>query len=399
MEGKPGKDDLPFEADREGTLYDVAVVGAGPAGSLAAAAAARAGLSVLLLEKRKLPREKVCGGLISSRALSLLPPGLLEQVTGSAITAVRVHSGGKSHLYRSGETLGLVVRRAEFDLLLAQYARACGTVLVEDSPLTRLAVENPGPASRESRYQLTSGGAAPAAYRARCVVGADGARGVSAVLSGLRRQSLLKPAGWGYETMIPAPPAWAEPGTAQFYILPFQGGMGWSFPGDGWVNRGVGAPAGPARLKGHYRRLFPETLKTARPASWPLPFTGPLKSPVRGNLLLVGDAAGVVDPFSGEGVHNAFQSALLAVSALKAAFAENRAAGPLYSRLFRDHFGGGFLPAMTGAALLHAGCVLKPGGLPRAIAAIMRNRYWFNRDLPERLKEQESGVRINCHAP
>jgi menaquinone-9 beta-reductase len=376
-----GKDDIQGTGGR---IYDVAVVGAGPAGCLTAAAAARAGLSVLLLEKHKLPRDKVCGGLISARALALLPPGLeIPAGTGSAVTAIRVHSRGKSYDYQAGQMLGTVVRRAEFDQLLAGYARSCGAVLAEESPLLQLSLQQPGSSPLESLYRLECGGANPAAYTARCVVGADGARGSCAVLSGLRRGALLRPAGWGYKTVLPQTLTGEEAQIAQFYTLPLKGGLGWSFPGPGWINRGVGAPLKPSRLRRAYRRLFPNTAETVRAAAWPLPFTGPLRKPARGNLLLVGDAAGVVDPFSGEGIYNAFKSALLAVSAVKTAFTENCAAGPIYSRLFYSHFRSAWIPALTGAALLHAGCLLSPQSIPRAIAAIMLNRCWFNRDLSE----------------
>lgn len=364
--------------------YDLAVVGAGPAGCLTAAAAAQSGLAVLLLEKHRLPRDKVCGGLISARALALLPPGLVIPVkTGSAITAIEVHSRGKSYRYDAGETLGIVVRRSEFDRLLAEYARNCGAVLMEESPLVKLKQPGPGASPRESLYDLECGGANSSSYTARCVVGADGACGSLAVLSGLRRGKLLRPAGCGYKTVIPQTLSADEAHTAHFYTLPLIGGLGWSFPGPGWVNRGVGAPLKPSKLKREYRRLFPEEPCAVRAAAWPLPFIGPLKSPARGNLLLVGDAAGVVDPFSGEGVYHAFKSALLAAAAVKTAFIENRTAGPLYSHHFRRHFGLRFLPALTGAALLHARCLIYPGGIPPAIAAIMLNRYWYNRDLSE----------------
>jgi len=379
--------------------YDVAVVGAGPAGCLTVAAAARAGLSVLLLEKKRLPRDKICGGLISSRALALLPPGVLPQSAGSPVTAVRVFSPrGRSHLYRSSEMLGMVVRRAHFDFLLSCYASACGAVLVQESPLVELEIRQPGPAPRQSLYRLQCGGPAPATYHARCVVGADGARSRCARLFGLRRQELLRPAGWGHTRTVESPPAGeVEAETVHFFTLPHLGGLGWAFPGEGYVNRGVGAPLKPSRLKREYRRLFPETTATAGAAAWPLPFTGPLLKPARGNLLLVGDAAGLVDPFSGEGVYNALKSALLAGCALKTAFAEKQAAGPLYQRLFRAHFGRGFFPALAGAALLHARCLLNPAGMPRSIAAIMLNRHWFKRDLgPAILKEhlyREEGVK------
>ncbi len=380
--------------------YDVAVVGAGPAGCLTAAIAARAGLSVLLLEKRRLPRDKICGGLISSRALALLPPGVLPpQGAGSPVTAVRVHGRrGRSYLYRSSELLGMVVRRGHFDFLLSSYASACGAVLVQESPLVHLEMQHQGPAPWQSLYRLHCGGPAPATYHARCVVGADGARSRCARLFGLRRQELLRPAGWGYtKTVEPPPDGAAEAETVHFFTLPHLGGLGWSFPGEGFVNRGVGAPFKPSLLKREYRRLFPETTAAAGAAAWPLPFTGPLLKPARGNLLLVGDAAGLVDPFSGEGVYNALKSALLAGCALKNAFSEKRAAGPLYHRLFRAHFGRGFIPAMAGAALLHARCLLNPAGMPRSIAAIMLNRHWFKRDLgPAILKDHlycEEGVK------
>ncbi|MEW5785445.1 MAG: geranylgeranyl reductase family protein [Bacillota bacterium] len=383
---------------RSDHLYDLAVVGAGPAGSLTAALAAAAGLSVVLLEKCKLPRQKTCGGLISARALALLPAEMPLPEEVDFIRAVRVHSRGRTFTYRetASAALGAVVRRAQFDLQMARYAAACGAELIEEAPLTGLqhaAQAANGAVRAAPPYRLTLGGSGrERELLAHCVVGADGAQGRCAGLAGLRGKNRPGPAGWALAAVTQVEAPGPESDTACFYPLPLRGGLGWRFPGRGWVNCGAGGLVKPARLKQELHRLFPDLSRSQPAAAWPLPFTGPLRTAARDNLLLVGDAAGLVDPFSGEGIYNALQSARLAAAALRIAHRENKPAGPIYSRLFREHFRGGFFSSLTGAVLLHALSAAAPAALPPRIAAIMRNTHWYKRDLREQITAQEPAM-------
>ncbi len=364
--------------------YDLAVIGGGPAGSLAAALAAEAGYSTIVLEQNKLPRFKPCGGFVSARALSTLPPYLdQDQIPGEAVFTIRVTTGGRSFEFRSGRRLGVLVKREQFDHCLLSYAAGKGAVLRVEHTLQ--ALDEPESASRTRGYyrlRMAENGTAP--IYARYMIGADGALGRCGVLSGLRAQG-LSPCGRGFSEMIETGPEienrGADPGPLNFYPLPFLGGMGWSFHGPGWINRGVGGLLGPGLLKKAYGRIFRNHRAGSGLSWWPLPFLGPLKKAGRGNLLLIGDAAGLVEPFSGEGLFNAFTSAHLAFSALKEAEQSGAQAGDIYNRFYKSQFRVPFIPTLAGALLLHSRALFYPASVPRHMAYIMNKTLLLKQPL------------------
>lgn len=354
--------------------YDLAVIGGGPAGSLAAALAAEAGFSTVVLEQKKLPRFKACGGFVSARALSTLPADLdQDQIPGEPVFTIRVISRGRSFEFRSARRLGMLVRRENFDHYLVRHAAGRGAVLREEHTLQ--ALDEPGSSSPiRGYYRLLAAEDDAAPLYARYVIGADGALGRCGVLSGLRTQR-LNPCGRGFSEIIETGPesdsGEAEPGTLNFYPLPWLGGMGWSFHGPGWINRGVGGLLGPGMLKKAYGRMFKNQRAGSGPSWWPLPFLGPLKQAGRGNLLLIGDAAGLVEPLSGEGLFNAFTSAILAFYALLEAEKSGMQAGNIYNRYFKAQFREAFMPALAGTLLLHGRALFYPASMPGHMASIM----------------------------
>ncbi len=362
----------------EGNFFDLAVIGAGPAGSLSAALAADFGLSTVIIEQKKLPRLKPCGGFVSARSLSLLPDDLrLPPESIMEIKKIVVVSGGRHRRFSSTSRLGLLIKRTQFDYTLARYAVDKGAVLLENHALDKLIqVENgnPGP----GWYKIETTGDTFPLVGARYVIGADGALSRLARLSGLRK-SPPGLTGWGMSTTIEPSSLETETGTLFFYPRPFLGGMGWSFHGSGWANRGIGGLAGRRLLQKAYCRIFSEKAGHNELHAWPLPFAGPLKKAARGNLFLTGDAAGLVEPFSGEGLYNSLKSARLAFLALVGAEKEKSSAGKIYQDLFNDHFRKNFAGSLAGAVLLHGRFICNPSSLPRLIAALMENKLWFNR--------------------
>lgn len=360
-------------------IFDLAVIGAGPAGSLIAALTAEAGFATVILEQKKLPRPKICGGFISARCLSLLPKDMTLPAAGIPVSEVRVIRGPKEYCYKAEKPLGLLTRREDFDQALADYARSRGALLIEGRALLKLAEDKNGQGTRGRVFLLFSGPGNEKPIRARYLVGADGALGRFSGMAGLKGPS-VKVTGWGLSSIERVPENLSKMGLLQFYPLPLLGGMGWAFHGPGWVNRGVGGLRGRKALFRAYGNLFPAGGQNCpRPQAWPLPFLGPLRKVSRGNLLLVGDAAGLIDPFSGEGLYNSLKSSRLAFRALTEAREGKTEAGPIYDRLFLNHFRLACGPALAGAALLHIHGLINPAGLPRAMAALMENRLWFNR--------------------
>ncbi len=358
--------------------FDLAVIGAGPAGSLTAALAAKAGLSTVILEKTSLPRFKPCGGFISSRALSLLPSELdFRKIPVEPVYRINLFKELKIYNYISSIPLGLLVKREQFDHMLADHACKNGAILLGESSLESIKIVK-GSKNIRPVYHLYTGGKNSDIFKARYVVGADGAAGRVASLSGLRSKGSLLP-GRALVSLENRDNGDVAPGTLNFFPLPLLGGMGWSFHSSLWINRGVGGLAGPRLLENKYNRLFSEGDKQVIPVCWPLPYNGPLRQAGKENLLLVGDACGLVEPFSGEGLYNSFKSAILASSALIRSEMEGSPAGEIYNNLFKKHFKLYFACSLAGAVLLHGCSVVKPVTLPRLLARLMENRLWFNR--------------------
>lgn len=365
---------------REGTgketekLYDLAVVGAGPAGALAAWLAAKKGLSVLLLEKKRLPRDKICGGFVSARALKLLPGALRKVITEATPVKTVIHVKGKAqHVFRTEETLGLLVKRKTFDTFLAEEAVKMGATLQEKSPLRTLEILK---GSKNSPcYQLKTGSNTFDIFKARYVIAADGAYGKTACCAGLRKN---RPFFAGLASASTRASSGKAAGTLSFFPLPLIGGMGWSFSGEGWCNQGVGGLARPEKLHRYYKNLFGPADESSHLLTWALPFTGPLLKAGAHQVLAIGDAAALVEPFSGEGLFNAFLSARLAVESVLEAEAKQALAGEIYQRYFKQYFRKNYPLVLARAFWLHGQAILAPASFPAALATLMKNNYTLN---------------------
>jgi geranylgeranyl reductase family protein len=293
--------------------FDVAVVGAGPAGSTTALHLARAGARVLLIDRARFPRDKPCGGGVTARAFAVAPVDLtpvVEQVVRRVRFSFRL---GDHFDYEYPRTLVYMTQRHRLDAYLAEQAVAADVefsdgTLVRDIELTRSAV------------RLDVGGLK---IETRLLVGADGANGVVARAAGLSPVSeppVALEANFPYANGDGAPPEWRD--LLALELGSMAGGYGWSFPKadhfnvgcGGW--NGVGGNLRPhlAALRHHYG-LDENAMENVRGHHLPTRSGG---SPIeRGRTLLVGDAAGLVDPMSGEGIYAAFVSGRLAADAAK----------------------------------------------------------------------------------
>lgn len=288
--------------------YDAIVIGAGPAGSAAAFDMARAGLSVLLMERCRLPREKPCGGGLTPKARPLLPVSIDDLVLNRA-SSVEVRVNGKlSVRFRSERADIWMVRRRDLDLRLACAAAEHGADLHEGEPFRGLEL---GP---EVRVTSETG-----IYRARVVVAADGAESRVAACLALPRAA-RRMVALETEAEVDGDPL----GGQAVVDLSVPGGYGWVFPKGELYNVGVGSF--DPRVAVELRERLAALLHTVglRPSSFPpavghrIP-TGPPPGPLHhGNVLLVGDAAGVADPFFGEGIaHSLLTGRLAARSAIR----------------------------------------------------------------------------------
>lgn len=287
---------------------DVLVVGAGPAGSSAAIHLARGGARVLLADKARFPRDKPCGGGLTGRALKRIPvdpsPVVERDVDRFELRLRYGARFARSH----DEPLIRMTQRRRLDAFLADHAAAAGAEL-RDGARVELAEVGGTCVARVGADTV----------RADVVIGADGANGVVARAAGLGDGIVRGVALEGNVPLAALPGDLERTAVIELAVLP--GGYGWVFPKGDHANLGVGGwgSEGP-RLRDHLARLAGEhglsldALTDLRGHRLPMRRLGTPAG--RGRVLLVGDAAGLVDPLSGDGMYEAFVSARLAADAI-----------------------------------------------------------------------------------
>ncbi len=338
-------------------IFDAAVVGAGPAGTTAAARLAQAGLRVLLLDKAKaFPREKPCGGGITARALTRLPftRELFAQLPTNALSAMSVESpDGTAFTYTdpTGTPILYLVRRIEWDAALFRRAAAHVSEVALGATVTGMVTDSDAVTLRCADERT---------FRARVVLGADSANSVIARLAGLRTGEVH--GQFAVDMMEETP--YTELDTPHrdrvtlLLSLPKSYGYGYIFPKQTHLNLGFGS--GPDYFVEHVRGRsrehhleFVEGMKarglvsgTSQPANYrafPIPIAGPLDTTQTDRVLLAGDAAGMVNAFSAEGIVFAMISGDLAAEAILAAAEDSQA------RLARQHQAATLSEAATSA--------------------------------------------------
>jgi geranylgeranyl reductase family protein len=312
---------------------DVIVVGAGPSGSTAAYYLAQGGLNVLLLEKSRFPREKVCGDGLTPRAVkSLVAMGMdvSEEAGWLRNKGLRVIGGGlRLELpwpeLSSYPGYGLVRPRTSLDEMLARRAQSAGVKLLEGATVTGPLLDDDGQVTGVVVQAEGQSAAEPRTFRARVVVAADGNSSRLSVALGLRKRD-DRPLGVAVRTYYKSPrhdddylESWLDLWDGD-RLLP---GYGWIFGmGDGTSNVGLGLLNTSAAFGNtDYRSLLKRWLRSM-PEEWGYVEENRTE-PVRGaalpmgfnrtphyyrGLLLAGDAAGMVNPFNGEGIAYAMES-------------------------------------------------------------------------------------------
>ena len=322
------------------TESDVIVVGAGPGGSTTAAYLAQHGLNVTLLEKSEFPREKVCGdGLTprATRALTRLGVDTSQENGWLHNKGLRVYGGRTEPFEMDWPDLtdfppyGLVRPRADFDDMLAKHAVAAGATLLQNTNVDGAILDDrtgriTGVTTKDGRR-----------YHAPLVVAADGNSSRLAVSMGLNKRE-DRPMGVAVRTYYTSPrtnddylESWLELWDGERGKSNLMPGYGWVFGmGDGTCNVGLGVLN---TSKGFGKTDYRELLKRwtdGTPEEWgfreqnqigkvqgaalPMAFN---RQPAYGRgLVLVGDAGGMVNPFNGEGISYAMESAEMAADAI-----------------------------------------------------------------------------------
>jgi len=265
------------------------------------------GAKVLLADRARFPRDKPCGGGLTGRAVRELPVDaspVVEDVVRSVEVRLRYR---KRFEGRSETPLALMTQRRRLDAFLVEQAAAAGADFRDGVTVEGLTMGPDG-------ATLTVGGRQ---VHGRALVGADGVNGRVARSAGLGGGILYAIA---LEGNGPLRDEQRGRVTVELGVVP--GGYGWVFPKDGHANYGVGgwAAEGP-RLREHLRRLCDAHgvelggLTDLHGRRLPIRRTSAVRS---GPVILVGDAAGLVDPLSGDGIYEALVSARLAAAAILA---------------------------------------------------------------------------------
>ncbi len=289
--------------------WDVAIIGGGPAGLAAAIAAAARGARTVVLERAEHPRYKTCGGGLIGTSLAVAAGRIVVPARDHVHAATVSLDGRRAFTRDDGEPLLTMVAREEFDDALRRAAVAAGATVRQRSPVRGITEDGGYACAR-----LADG----TGVRARVAVGADGSSGVSARYAGVRYEQV----DLGLELEIAVPPPLADQWRGRMLLDwgPVPGSYGWVFPKGDRLTVGVIAARGEGARTRRYLRDFTARLGLA--SFGPAQDSGHLTrcrsddSPVgRGRVLVAGDAAGLLEPWTREGISFALRSGTLAGTA------------------------------------------------------------------------------------
>ncbi len=316
--------------------YDVIIVGAGPAGAMLGYLLARRGVRTAILEKKALPRYKPCGGGLTGRAVRLIPFEIGPAVEVEVRRAVM--SVGDRVVLRVSRPDPIIrmVMRDRLDARLVREAVRAGAAVFDD---TRVKGVRPVGGPGRLRVETSRG-----SFDGRFLAGADGAIGPCGRWLGLRVRSRRMLA---LEGEIRPPDGFTVPGgdplTARFDFGLVDRGYGWIFPKADHLSVGVltAGPSGRGLRRGFFEYLerrglmTPET-RCLRVQGHPIPHS-PVRSARFANDwgLVLGDAAGITDPITGEGIYYALAEAHLAAGVIEDALSRGPAHLSEYTGLLR----------------------------------------------------------------
>jgi geranylgeranyl reductase family protein len=331
--------------------YDVVIVGSGPAGSLLAYALASAGGSILLLEKKKLPRYKACGGGLTQRAKALIPFDIDDLIEDQART-VRLRVDDQTIFSQTLSTPPVhLVMRDRLDHFLARRACAAGAVLQDRTRFLSLT----GPPGNLT-VQTTNG-----PIKTGYIVGADGVHSRVARMLALPIRYRTMPA-LEAELFVPPKHHRRLTGSIQFDFGVIPGGYAWLFPKQNQISAGILTRRNQAQdLKAHLiRYLDRNDLRVGTDIGsirlHPIPCRTDRRNRYANERgLIVGDGTGLVDPVTGEGIYYALQSARLAADAFARHGNDRHSLSQRYNRLIKNEIEAESHKADTLARILY-GC-------------------------------------------
>jgi len=325
---------------------DVIIVGAGPAGSLAAYELATKGVRVLILEKSQFPRYKICGGGVTHKTLSEIPFDIKPVIEST------IHSIHFSHLFNeaftctSADPIMYCTMRSDLDAFLLDQAIKAGANVQMNEHVWEI---------KENDDEIVVS-TMKRDFRSKLLIGAEGASSIVARTFKLWDHIS---SGLAWEAEISTDPALVSVFSETVFLDwgTFPGGYGWAFPKKDHFSIGVGGPATLSHLMMPYYDKFIDhfmkSLKTVGDAgkqnkpglpeyqtislkSWPIPVRTSKSSFHHGSVLITGDAAGLTDPLTGEGIYYAIRSGKLAAKSCHDFLSGKPDAMALYSDRVND---------------------------------------------------------------
>jgi geranylgeranyl reductase family protein len=333
---------VPHLTDR----YDVAVIGSGPAGSTAAKRCSELGLRTILIEKNKIPRSKPCGGGVSLKALKQIGHRIPESLIDQQVRGFRFYSKSLASVTMKSEVpVGITTTRDRFDAFLTKLAVDSGCKLLQSDELTDISIHKEGVLCKLRSNDF---------IMANIVIGADGANGIVAQKSGIRQKWKNDEIGLCLETTVPLEKSEMEkidPDILELYFSDIPFGYGWLFPKRFSISLGIGGALAslhkPMGMLADFCRTISDTkrikLQISGCNAHLAPAGGFKRNIVTDRIMLVGDAAGFIDPFTGEGIYYAIRSGHFAALACIQSI-ENDMFGTdflekNYARICNDDFG------------------------------------------------------------
>lgn len=338
---------------KAGKEYDLIVVGGGPAGATAALYASRIGLKTLLVDKQEFPRDKICGDALSGKSVGILRDlGLLDKVRalpGASVHTITFgspdHTSAEIDVSGNGSTEGFVIRRKVFDNFLFQEAKSVVDTCLEGFSVRDLLIEN-GYVRGVRGSQRGEGDVQE--YRGRLVLGADGFSSIVARKTGLYdhdpKHSVVALRCY-YQNV-----KGLNDQIELHYLGEVNPGYFWIFPlEDGRANVGIGMlhdimkrrkvnlkeALGWAINSAPFTGRFSGSEALEEPVGWNLPVGSKHRQILGDGYMLLGDAAGLIDPFTGEGIGNAMYSARVAVETARQACESEDFSGGFLARYDR----------------------------------------------------------------